>query len=183
VPPAVHVLSHPAAYKDGARVLVLRARNKDGAVTLRTISRASFDAATFDQQLEGLLEMIRPGERIYASAGARDVAKAVRLFKERQLAADYDPDVQAFYRDLEGRWLSCLMDTRSQAEKIWLLDCDSAEKTARARTELSALGLGAYEYATKSGTHLVLPAFDKSRLTSETRDLLHDNALMLWAYS
>jgi len=181
--PSVHTLNHPAAYKDGARVLVLRARNKDGAERMRTLTRASFDAANFDQQLEGLLEVIRPGERIYASAGPRDMAKAMRLFKERQLAADYDPDPAAFYRDLESRWLSCLMDTRSQAEKIWLLDCDSAEDTVRARDELSALGLGAYEYATKSGTHLVLPAFDKSRLTGETRDLLHDNALMLWAYS
>lgn len=150
---------------------------------MRTISRASFDAHHFDQQLEGLLGMIRPGERIYASAGPRDIAKAIRLFKERQLAADYDPGPEAFYRDLEGRWLSCLMDPRAQARKIWLFDCDSPDETLQTRAELSALGLTLYEYETKSGSHFVVPAFDKSRLTDQTRALLHDNALMLWAYA
>lgn len=150
---------------------------------MRSVARAAFSPTEFDLQLDGLTALMRPNERIYASAGARDVPKAIRLFKERQLAADYDPDREAFYRDLESRWLSCLMDMKSQADKVWLFDCDSADDTARSRSELIALGLTPYEYATKSGTHFVLPPFDKSRLTTHTRDLLHDNALMLWAYS
>ncbi len=150
---------------------------------MRTISRASFDATEFDRQLGELIEFLRPGERIYASAGARDVPKAIRLFKERQLSADYDPEPAAFYRDLESRWLSCLMDTKCQTEKVWLLDCDSAADTISARAQLVGLALSPYEYPTKSGTHFVVPAFDKSRLSDHTRSLIHDNALMLWAFS
>ena len=182
----MHALSHPEHYKTGARLLVLRARNKDGARELRTISRASFSAAEFDQQLGELVELMRPGERIYASAGSRDVPKAIRMFKERQLAAGYDADGEAFYRAIESRWLSCLMDPKCQAEKIWLFDCDSADDAARVRHELTGLeGLpeSPYEYATKSGMHFVVPAFDKSKLTDHTRALIHDNALMLWAFS
>lgn len=182
----MRILTHPATYKSGARLLVLRSRNKDGATSLRTITRASFSEADFDQQLDALVDLLRPGERIYASAGARDVPKAIRLFKERQLAADYDPDTAAFYRNIEQRWFSALMDTRCQAEKIWLFDCDSADDTVLVRKDLSQLeGLSAppYDYATKSGTHFIVPAFDKSRLTDHTRALIHDNALMLWAFS
>lgn len=164
-------------------MLILRARHKDGADGLRTLSRASFNDVEFDQHLNDLVAVMRPNERIYASAGARDVPKAIRLFKERQLAADYDTDGAAFYRDIEGRWLSCLMDTKAQAEKIWLFDCDSAGDAERAGQELAGLALSPYQYPTKSGAHFVLPAFDRSRLTEHTRDLLHDNALMLWAYS
>jgi hypothetical protein len=182
----LHALAHPAHYKAGARVLVLRARNKDGADEPRTISRASFSATEFDRQLESLIRLLRPGERVYASAGARDVSKAIRLFKERQLAADYDPDSDAFYRCIESRWLSCLMDTRCQAEKIWLFDCDSAEDASRVRQELAqrdGLPASPYEYQTKSGMHFVVVSFDKSKLSDHTRALIHDNALMLWAYS
>ena len=182
----LHALTQPAHYKAGARVLVLRARSKDGGHEPRTISRASFSAAEFDRQLESLIGLLRPGERVYASAGARDVPKAIRLFKERQLAADYDPDGGAFYRSIESRWFSCLMDPRCQAEKIWLFDCDSAEDASRVRQELAqrdGLPAPAYEYPTKSGLHFVVLAFDKSRLTDHTRALIHDNALMLWAFT
>lgn len=182
----MRVLTHPPRYKSGARLLVLRSRNKDGAAALRTIARAAFSEYEFDQQLDALAELLRPGERIYANAGARDVPKAIRLFKERQLAADYDSDTAAFYRNIEQRWFSCLMDTRCQADKIWLFDCDSAEDTALVRDDLSKLDClpaAPYEYATKTGTHFVVAAFDKSQLTEHTRALIHDNALMLWAFS
>ena len=182
----MRVLTHPAHYKSGARLLVLRSRHKDGATTLRTVTRASFSPDEFDRQLEALAELLRPGERIYANAGARDVPRAMRLFKERQLAADYDTDTAAFYRNIEQRWFSCLMDTRCQAEKIWLFDCDTAEDTALVRDALSKLDClpsAPYEYATKSGAHFVIPAFDKSQLTDHTGALIHDNALMLWAFS
>ena len=182
----MHVLTHPDHYKTSARLLVLRARNKDGAGELRTISRASFSPAEFDQQLGELVQLMRTGERIYASTGARDVPKAIRLFKERQLAAGYDADSEAFYRAIQSRWLSCLMDPKCQAEKIWLFDCDSADDAARVSHELTGLEdlpMPPYKYATKSGTHFVVPAFDKSKLTDHTRALIHDNALMLWAFS
>lgn len=185
IPSGTTLLVHPSRFKDGARILVLRARNKDNAGTLRTITRASFGMDDFDAQLQELLDTLKPGERIYGSAAARDTAKAMRLFKERELAASYDAEPEAFYRALPERWYSCLMNPRTQAQKLWLFDCDTredAELVRRALGQLEDTLPTPYEYETKSGRHFIVAAFDRSRIPEEASALIHENALMLWAY-
>ena len=118
------VIDHPERFRTGTRVLFLKGRNKDGCSDQRTIMRISHTQDQFDRRLSELLEAQRPGERIYAAAGPRSMAAAVRVFKERQLAAEYDQDPEAFYRSMDARWASCLMAPRAQYGKTWLFDCD-----------------------------------------------------------
>jgi hypothetical protein len=163
-------------------------RNKDAVATQRTILRISHNADQFATTYMELVTMLRAGERIYATAGARDLAKAIRLFKERQIAADYDELPWQFYEHLQARWTSCLMDTRAQAQKVWLFDCDTPEETKLAEDEIALHyapqgGSWSYTYKTKSGTHILVGPFDRSKLSERVRATLRENAIMLWAYA
>jgi hypothetical protein len=179
-------IEHPASFMQGTRLVMLKGRNKDGVAEQRTILRVSYSADQFFRNLVHLTCELRAGERIYASAGERDVKKAIRLFKERQLAADYDDDPELFYRHIEARWASCLMDVKAQGDKLWLIDCDTAADAEIARAEIAAhydRPMKPYAYATKSGEHIILQPFDRSKLSDRVRGMLQENAIMLWAYS
>jgi hypothetical protein len=180
------LIDHPERFKTGTRVLLLKARHKDGAITERQLFRVTHTADQFDRALREFADCSKPNERIYGAAGARDLKKAARLFKERQLAAEYDADPMAFYRSLEDRWLSALMSPRSQEQKLWLFDCDSPEDEQAASRELQThydKPTAPYRYASKSGTHVIVEPFDTSRLSQAVRKLVHENALMLWGWS
>ena len=179
------VIEHPQSFKEGTRVMMLKGRHKDGLTDERCILRVSHDATEFDRKMKDLVFSAQPGERIYASAGARNVAAAVRLFKQRQLDADYDEDCLAFYRSLNSRWCSCLSSPQAQQEKFWLFDCDAPSDEARVLVEYyEAVFIGShYAYASKSGRHVVVKPFDKSKLRAGTRALLHENAIMLWGFA
>ncbi len=180
------VIPHPESYMSGTRMLMLKSRYKDGVDKQRTILRVSHSAEQFVKCRDDLLGMMRPNERIYASAGERDLSKAIRIFKERQLANDYDDDPGLFYRTIETRWTGCLMDVKAQAGKVWLVDCDTAEDAEQAKRELDRCydrPIPPYAYASKSGMHMVVQAFDRSKLTDHVRSLIHENAIMLWAIS
>lgn len=179
-------IPHPEHYKDRTRVLFLKSRHKDGVVTERMIMRVSHGVEHFDKQIDSLFKIMLPNERIYASAGARDVAKAIRIFKEQQLAADYDADTADFYRHIESRWVSCLMNPKAQEEKVWLLDCDSETDATLAYSEYMQNGRATvepYRYKSKFGEHIVVSPFDRSRVSKPVQAMLHDNAILLWAYS
>ena len=184
---AVHIsiIDHPVDFTTGTRVLVLRGRRKDGIENQRSVLSVSHSSAQFGSELFKLAAIAGPDERIYASAGERSMLAAVREFKRRQLDADYDPDPQAFYRSIDARWTSCLMHPASQAEKLWLVDCDSAEDTEMAAEDLMLhykRPMPPYRYATKSGTHFIVQAFDRTALREAVRELIHENPLMLWGY-
>jgi hypothetical protein len=182
------LISHPVSFATGTRVFMLKGRHKDGIDSERTILRVSHDQARFFEILGDLAGTSRKDERIYVSAGERSVERASRLFKERILAASYDPDESDFYRHIEARWTSCLMAPVSQQQKIWLFDCDNEGERDLALIEYARVenksdsAWEPYVYPTKSGHHIVVPPFDKSKLSPETASLLHDNAIMLWGY-
>ncbi len=184
-----HIM-HPEHFKTGTRVLLLKGRYKDGIVNERTISLVTSDIGHFNRTLRHLQEAAEPGERIYGTAGERDVPRAIRLFKERQLDANYDDDPTRFYERLNDRWVSCLMNPASQKKKLWLFDCDDEEQEIVVRGEISQFYIaGAFGkkmvphiYSSKNGTHIVVSPFDRSNLSTVALKALHDNAIMLWAY-
>ena len=179
------VIDHPERFRTGTRVLFLKARNKDGCTDQRTLMGISHDVEQFDRRLDELVAAVRPGERIYASAGPRSMSSAMRVFKERQLAADYDGDPEAFYRSIKTSWASCLMAPRAQDGKVWLFDCDEPADAERVEAELAEhydRDVEPYRYTTKSGAHIVVAPFNKARLSDGVRALIHDNPLMLWGY-
>lgn len=185
----VQLIPHPGHYTVGTRVLILKGRNKDGATDQRVIMRVTHEPGKFARALAELMSLQRPGERIYVTAGARDVSKAMRLFKERQLANDYAQDPLDFYCHIEARWISCLMAVEAQAEKLWLFDCDdllAIDETGTALSNLAALGhlpeTTVYFYATKNGGHYITPPFNRTLLPDSVQARLQTNPLMLWAY-
>lgn len=181
-----HTITHPTFFTEGVRVLLLKARHKDGQVGHeRAIQRVSHDAVRFHQHMDELLTMMRPYERIYSTASPRDLAKAYRLFQSRQVDALYDADPMEFPRHLENRWYSCLMkpETQSSHGKYWMFDCDGKNEFDTTWSQLTNLKVEAlYSYPTKSGMHILCAPFNKMNITPFSRDLLHDNPLMLWAY-
>lgn len=180
------LIAHPERFMEGARVLMLKARHKDGETDERTILRVSHGAGRFRRSMNSLLEIMRPNERIYVNAGERDVKKAIRLFKERQLDADYSGDPEDFYRHIDARWASCLMAPTSQLDKFWLFDCDKPEDVDFAMDEYLSINSAVsetYRYQSKNGTHILVSPFNRQRLSQKAQAMLHDNAIILWAYS
>lgn len=176
---------HPDSFKSGTRVLMLKGRHKDGIEKERQIMRVSHDEAGFDATLAQLLAMALPGERIYASAGERCMRSAVRVFKQRQLDADYDDDPMRFYRGIEARWVSALMAPTCQATKLWLFDCDDPSYLYHVLGEIAQhydRPMSPYRYPTKSGAHVIVQPFDRSKISERARGMIHENPIMLWAY-
>jgi hypothetical protein len=184
----MRILDHPAPYRLGTRVLFLKGRHKDGIEKQRTIIRISHETAEFNRQLDELAAMAEPKERIYASAEPRCIEKSVRVFKRRMLDNDYQADPQEFYRKIEARWASCLMQSNHQYEKMkrWLFDVDEPEMLQSVVTQMKNLfpdiWSDHYAYQTKNGTHVLVRPFNKSQLDDESRGLIKDNPLMLWGY-
>lgn len=181
------VIDHPPVFRRGPRVLMLKGRHKDGIEEERQIVKITHGEDHFEKALADLLSQMHPGERIYASAGARDMSKAVRLFKQRQLDADYDDDPMRFYRAINERWASALMapTSQSQSDKLWLFDCDSAEDAAIVRDEIEKhydRPRTPYAYHSKSGVHLLVAPFNRSKIDAKARSMIHENPIMLWAY-
>ena len=182
----MRIITHPNTFKDGARVIYCTSRNKDGSAGNKTIgSMFSRSPEEFDKVVAELIEKAS-GEpfRVYSTVEARDVQKAIRLFKERQLAADYRTNPEDFYFNSKSRWLSALANPKNAVEKFWLFDCDTpkeTEATKRMLAEDYTREFTPYEYKTKNGVHIVTQPF---HLTAEGFDgIVQKNASLLVAYS
>lgn len=102
---------------DGIRVVLLIHRSKEGGANnkfkghlkkiITTNSNEFFETV---KELKEIKDNSKDELRIYASCNNRDLNKAVRLFKEQQLATDYDPEdkTKSFYLDIKNRFISCL---------------------------------------------------------------------------
>ena len=181
----MHMIEHPERFRTGTRVLMLKGRHKDGIVNERTVLRVTHSVEHFEKALRELVTMATDGERIYGSAGERCMSSAIREFKRRQLDADYDDDPQRFYRAINDRWVASLMQPTSQADKMWLFDCDSPADADLVESELARhydRPVAPYRYASKSGAHIVVQPFNRALLTDASRRLIHDNAIILWAF-
>jgi hypothetical protein len=176
------VVDHTHDFQSGTRVMLLKGRNKDGADNKRVITKVTYSDRHWERAFAELLGEQRDGERIYCTAGARDIEKAARRFREIQLASEYDPDPMKFYRSMEGRWSSCLMQPTSQSEKFWLFDVDSDEEERIALEAIEIAGQEPYTYQTKNGLHHIVRPFNRQLICDEANRLLHDNALGLMAY-
>lgn len=183
--PLDHLLDHPESFCSGARVLMLCSRIKDGLDNSRRILRISHSSTHFKRQFNDLATLANPGERIYASAGERDLKKAVYELKRRQLEADYNGQWSDFYETLETRWASCLMAPGSQGPRFWLIDCDEPDQAVKVEGALKSIydrDFPPYRYPTKRGEHFIVQPFNRSLLSPEIDKLIQTNHVMLWAY-
>lgn len=180
-------IDHPPSMKNGTRVLLRTHRNKDGVRGPFRSSRTvvTHNVREFDQEFAFLHKTALPNERIYVSASQRDVGKATRLFRERQLEAEYDVDPLLFYKTLHNRWVSCLSAKTSTvaSDKMWLFDCDSPSELDEVRAEIDRLHASRVrEYETKNGTHVLTRPFNRETLSETALACMDTNPMALWAY-
>ena len=183
-------IDHPASFKEGVRVLLLMLRAKDGG-SAKTDRKAvkkivTQSPAEFDEALLELRGRWQENERIYSTICGRSIEKAIRIFKYRQLDADYfaPTDKESFYLDLENRWISCLKDGKASTESLFLVDLDFdtepwAQKLDHAILELQAKRLTFLDvYLTRNGAHIITMPFNPQLVSFPVMK----NSLMLWSY-
>lgn len=184
-----HAISHPHQFKTGTRLIMRVWRNKEGMEEKRPGRTViSSDATSWGEITQELLAECIPGERVYASGEKRNIERAIRIFKERQLVADYDtPEVRhAFYNECDTRWLSCLGNPRASDETVFLFDCDSPSDYEILQAEMkgaSAEFVGPnkviHTYETKNGVHVLTEPFNPGLLSIPMRNILQRNPLIL----
>ena len=173
---------------------MLAGRHKDGVKVQRKLFRIAHAEDSYQRRLDELLGLRAPGERIYASASPRDIKKASRIFRERQMTSEYDADPMDFYRNLEKRWVSTLMDPRSVCDdgRLWMLDADTPEEIEAALAVVGPItalceaqgrdASGIYSYKTKNGLHVLIPPVDRRELNTVAMLTLKADAMILLAY-
>jgi len=172
-------------FMDGYRLLMLTLRGKEGGkvnkpdrVAKRLITK---DKVEFLKLLGDLLEIKRPEERIYSSVNPRNIKKGIRLFKQRQLDADYfdETSKNSFYLDVKNRWISAIMSPSCKAESNFLIDIDKGDDDEHAiEKQVAKKGIKILlEYPTKNGRHIVTKAFNPALLPCV--ELKKDGLLLL----
>jgi len=179
---------------DGIRVVLLIHRSKEGGANnkfkrhLRKI--ITTNSEEFFKAIKELKEIKDNDERplrIYASCNNRDLNKAIRLFKEQQLATDYDDEekLSSFYLDIKNRFISCLMNKACRNEKNFLFDLDDCDDRSfhsiynilEKQTEIVNY------YQTKSGYHIITRPFNYFKeINKDIEDTIHTDSLMLIDY-
>lgn len=177
------IYEHPEYFQVGYRVLMLVGRNKDGCEP-RRISRVSRGQEDFNRVLVELLQIARPGERVYASATQRDLFKAMKQFEIAQLNARHSGSELSFYERLEDRWVSSLAKQESTLsdDRWWMFDCDTREDLDLVVKDLVSIDVSFYQYTTKNGTHVLCQPFNRTKVTLPVQKLVDMNPMMLWAY-
>ena len=178
-------IKHPKEFKQGVRILMLTLRSKDGGksnnpdrVSLKMISRCEED---FDKCLEKLSLQRKEQERIYSTIDERDMDKAIRIFKERQLDADYyDTENRiSFYTDIWNRWIGSLQSPKARINTLFLVDIDEEDNEEFIREEIKENELKIiHEYKTKKGRHLILYPFNPNLVSFK----VNKNFMMLWEF-
>lgn len=175
---------------NGVRVFFLIHRNKEGGKSesndKNTIKRMSSDTDEARRVLVELIEFALKDDRpfrLQMSANMRDVDKAIRLFKQRQLDNDYydTRSKRSFYLDIKNRWISALMNPASRAGSKFLFDCDSEEELTGTLKKLEAAGITPeLQYRTKNGWHIITNPHDPRLTSSESVVPNKDGLMLLW---
>ena len=178
-------------FSDGIRMIMLCQRNKEGRPTNKTdrasyrrISRNSEEFFKILKEFQIMKEESSEPLRIYSCVNKRDINKAIRNFKEEQLAADYfdEEHKYGFYFDIKNRWLSSLMKQNCRTETQFLIDIDEPKLYSldTVKNHLKEIGAEIIEsYETKNGYHVITKAFNPNLFNSEFGEIKKDALLLL----
>lgn len=174
----------PDEFMQGVRVLKRVARNKDSAANRKSEIRVSAGYSDYAfKHLPELVATMEPGERIYASCDARDPKKAARLFKERQLASEYDLSPLDFYFRLQTTWASCLEAPSCALTSYFLFDIDADDQKNALVNMIDVDRMLVHRYDTKNGEHYITLPFNPTILPAPAYNALQKNASILLAYT
>jgi hypothetical protein len=180
------ILEEFNGFTDGVRMLMLCHRNKEGGSNneRNNIRRISRNNEEFVSTLEYFFDIKEQKPkipyRIYSCLNKRDPQKAIRLFKYKQLDAEYNnqEEVENFYFDIKNRWISSLMKPQARLEKNFLIDIDEGEDVKKAEIMLiNIIGKTFKKFKTKNGYHLVSPPFNPSLM--DEYEINKDGLLLL----
>lgn len=158
----------PDEFKEGYRGILLLHRNKDGCegnAQRKAFKRISSNKKEWMETVQHFKEMKEYDDfrdhRIYSSVNPRNMDKAIRFFKERQLEADYDKNENhhGFYTDITNRFFSAFMNPRCAENSLFLLDCDCENDYMHAMRKLPPDSF-CFEYKTKNGRHIITKPFN-----------------------
>lgn len=178
----------PDFLKTGYRILMLIKRKKDGSKDPSNSDRKCIRKITscpeqFDAVLAELSSIRKDDERIYSSVNARSMPKAIRMFKERQLQNDYESteNKEAFYLDIQNRFLSCLQNPSCKASSYFLIDVDHKlmDKVEATKDLLTKHTEIVFEQQTINGFHLVTHAFNPNAVEFMDLSIKKDDILFL----
>lgn len=183
----VRIMDKFDGFTDGVRFLMLSHRSKEGGHNRdrKQFKRIANGQDEFAEILEEMLEVKHTSKkpyRIYSCVNERDINKAIRLFKQNQLDADYydEESKNSFYFDIKNRWISALMRHQSRAETNFLIDLDTKNKDEVKETEefiFRAIGRNSLKYETKNGYHFITPPFNPKLMPGY--DIKKDGLLLL----
>jgi len=158
--------------KSGIRILMRMHRKKDGGTDKdRTSTRyVSCNAAEYDKYVAEAKRDMQCGERLYSSINARDIYKAIRLYKMQQIEADYVPHDQVcdFYLQTRNQFLSCLAKPLCAKTKYFLIDIDEDDYSNGVTMEgvvqeLQDKGIIIIDtYDTPNGEHVITEPYNPS---------------------
>lgn len=178
-----------ADFMDGNRMIMLILRKKEGGGTAEkdriSKRKMSKNKEEFVEIVKEFLELKAKSDkplRIYSAVNKRDIDKAIREFKQRQLDADYydEENRQGFYLDIKNRWISCVMSPKCRAETSFIIDVDTDDPVdgefIKEQLELLRVKI-LLEYKTKNGIHIVTEPFNPN--TIPEADIKKDGLLLL----
>ena len=124
--------------------------------------------------------------RIYSCLNKRDIKKAIRGFKFKQLEADYyDEDSKNnFYLDIKNRWTSAIMKPASRAETRFLIDIDDiiGDKSDISFVDQYLEDIKVkvlLKYPTKNGWHIITEPFNPALWNGNFGEIKKDALLLL----
>ena len=184
----VIVTKHKDCFKTGARVMIKTHRAKEGGSNFRDKKRKKYITTgikNYNEKFDNMLLDLKQGERIYSSVNERNIEKAIKTFKYKQLDSDYYsiPDKYSFYLDIYNRWVSSIATKSSKKQSYFLVDCDFEEGDNE--TEILKLLLKKTKiiskYKTKNGMHFITEPFNYIKVSFKNK--INTDGMLLCAFT
>ena len=197
-PRLYNILAKFKDYTEGTRVMFLMSRRKDENGDKRSEKIRKIITTSHDEFSNALNLFLNAQDkafsfgmnlRIYSSVNARNMNKAIREFKQRQLDRDFD-SIQIrnqFYCLVKDQFISCMMKQHCKETSFFLLDVDQEDATEifihienlnEAGKNIKILG----SFPTKNGWHVITTPFDPKYVDGIKNVSVQKDGLLLLSY-
>lgn len=178
-------------FTDGVRYLSLLHRSKDGGDQNSEYKRraAHFITHSSEEYEQALIRLLilksvsSTPYRLYASCNARDMKKAEKAFKMDMLVCDFDDgeNKEYFWKRLESKWVSALMQPGSRKGGGFMIDVDGeGDVSAPVLRWLADNDVEPVKaYRTPNGWHILTPPFNPTEFNVPNAEIKKDGLILL----